>query len=102
MRQASTHFDLRCYVNASSNCQFRILYTSDYSAPVPVWVIADSWQINLEGDVVLIDSRNFTNPNTDVADDWQIAYLIQDNADAGTPATNYRYGHLTTFRSSGV
>lgn len=102
MKQASIYFNARCYVDATSDCQFRVLYTTNYDVPSPTYYVADSWQILGEGDVVLIDSRNFINPNADVADNWQIAYLIQDNADVGTPATNYRYGHLTTFRSSGA
>jgi len=97
VREQACKVDGRFYADGSA--EIRLQFQND---PGSAWVTVDGWEFLAEGQVSIHDAREAVNPNTDVADSWVFKYRIQDRAAVGTPTIEYRFGLMTTFRSSQV
>ncbi len=82
---------------ADSTCDVKVT-VEEYAGATEV--IVDSWSLDDRGFITLTDGRDLTNPAADVSDDWVFKYRIYDKSDFETPATEFRFSLMTTFRSS--
>ena len=95
-RELIIHISTRTYSAASVD--WRIQYQEESGA---AWQTLDTIT-GVTGYGSLNYSGIFENPQDNVKADWKYAIRIQDQAAAGTPATEYRISVTSLFRSTDV